>query len=163
MLLYDIVNPSDAATFLAPDRTIALAALVFIGEGHYAGRAIARDLEPIDRDEAEQHDVPLFLTGLSEPYEQWWKRVGYTEEPVGLVMRTRKGELVAALRSTAYGDLEDRRTYDSALAAITDDEKRGEFVSAWEDRRRSSMNRIAQRAWAWADRIEQDASEGAAA
>lgn len=157
MLLYNIINPSDACTFLAPDRTIALAALVFMGEGHYAGRAIARDLAPIGRDVAEQHDVPLFLSGISEPYEDWWKRAGYGEEPVGLVMRERKGELVAALRSTAYGNLEDRCTYASALAAITDEAKRAEFVRGWEDRRRSSMNRIVQRAWAWADRIEKEA------
>lgn len=154
MICYDVINPSDACTFLAPDRTVALVALIFMGEGMYAGRAIARDLEPISRADAEPLDVPLFISNITPSYDDWWKDAGYTEEPVGLVLRTRKADLVAALRSAAYGDLEDRRTYTSALDAITDDEKRAEFVRAWEDRRRSSLNRIVQRAWAWADRIE---------
>lgn len=38
MICYEIVNPSDMATFLAPDRDIALAALAFIGDGAYGGK-----------------------------------------------------------------------------------------------------------------------------
>ena len=158
MLCYDIVNPSDAATLLAPDRTIALAALTFISEGHYAGRVVARDLEPY-RDESA--DVPIFLAGICEPYDDWWKRVGYTKEPVAAAMRDRKAAVVAALRSCQYGDLEDRRTYQSAVDAITDPDKLAAFKRAWEDRRRSSMNRIVQRAWAWADHLEKHGEDAA--
>ena len=155
MLCYEIIDPSDTATFLAPDREIALAALAFIGEGQYGGSLRARydggKLVPVrDEAEAEPHDVPIFLFG---GYDKWWAANGWSEEPIDKVVRERREALVEALRSVSYSDLEDRRTYDSALAAITDAAKRAEFVAGWEDRRRSSMNRIAQRAWKIADHL----------
>lgn len=159
MLCYEIVNPSDAATMLAPDREVALAALAFIGEGAYAGRVIARDLRSIGDDEAEPLAVPMFF---GDTYDAWWKAAGYTDEPIDTVLRTRKGELVTALRSVAYGSLEDRRTYESAISAITDPDKLAAFKREWEDRRRSSLNAIAKRAWAWADHIERATARGAA-
>ncbi len=161
MLCYDVINPSDATTFLAPDRAVALAALVLVAEGHYAGRAIARDLAPIEPDEAL--DVPLFLERICTPYEEWCRAAGYTSDPIDAVMASRTAELTAALRSFQYGDLEDRRTYQSALDAITEPAKRAAFVKGWEDRRRSSMNRIVQRAWLIADRLEAKAKPEAAA
>lgn len=151
MIVYEITNPSDMATFLAPDREIALVALVFIGEGAYGGKPLSCDGKTLSVVDAESAEVPIFLFG---GYEAWWKANGWTEEPVEKVLRERKSELVAALRSASYGDLEDRRTYDAACAAITDPEKLAAFRQSCEDRRRSSMNRIVHRAWAYADAIE---------
>lgn len=154
MICYEIVNPSDMCTFLAPDREIALGVLALVGEGFYGGRALARDGKNILDDERAKLDIPLFLSGITTPYEDWWRREGWSEEPLERVLKTREPALVAALRTVQYGDLEDRRTYDSALAAIDDDAKRAAFKRDWEDRRRSSMNRIVQRAWRIADGIE---------
>lgn len=153
MITYEIINPSDAATFLAPDRTVALAALAFIGEGFYGGTPIERDGQRILEDEKKLLCVPLFIGNGT--YETWWRDAGYPEEPIEQAMKDRSAEIVAALRSCSCGDLEDRKKYDSACRAITDPEKLETFKREWEDRRRSSMNRIVQRAWAWADRIEQ--------
>ncbi|MFZ4807519.1 MAG: hypothetical protein ACOYLQ_09700 [Hyphomicrobiaceae bacterium] len=153
MIVYEIINPSDAATFLAPDRTIALAVLALLGEGWYGVTPLERDGQRILEEEAKLIFVPPFIG--KGAYESWWRSAGYTEEPIEVALKTRAAELVAALRSCSYGDLEDRKTYDSACNAITDPEKLKTFKSEWEDRRRSSMNRIVQRAWAWADRIEE--------
>lgn len=160
MLCYEIINPSDQATLLAPDRAVAIAALAFIGEGAYAGRVIAKDLQEVSEEDAAAGRVPLFF-GMS--YEDWWKAAGYDEEPIGKVMRERKAEVVAALRSVAYGGLDERRTYQSALNAITDPDKLAAFKREWEDRRRSSLNAIAKRAWAWADHIERSTVPAGAA
>lgn len=151
MICYEIINPSDMATFMAPDRTIALAVVGLIGAGHYGGKPLERDGERIPKDEVDALTVPIFLFG---GYEEWWKAQGFASEPIEAVVQTRLGELVSALRSTAYGGLEDRKTYDSACAAIDDPAKRDQFKKDWEDRRRSSMNRIVQRAWLYADRLE---------
>lgn len=156
MICYEIVNPSDAATLLAPSREIALAALAFIGQGSYAGNPLELDGHEVNKAESDALYVPIFISGVCERYDQWWHRVGYIEEPIAAAMRDRKGEVVAALRSCAYGRLEDRRTYESAIAAITDPEKLSKFKRDWKDRRRSSMNRIVQRAWAMADAIEKE-------
>lgn len=151
MICYEIVNPSDMATFLAPDRDIALAALAFIGDGAYGGTPLERDGEGIDVDESAALSVPIFLFG---GYEEWWKSQGFASEPIESLIASRKPEIVAALRSASYGSLEDRRSYDSACAAIDDPAKLTKFKEDWEDRRRSSMNRIVQRAWAYADALE---------
>ncbi len=152
MICYDIVNPSDACTFLAPDAQIAVAVLAFLGEGSYAGTAVARNGERISETDAKSLAVPMFWGDGS--YEAWWRENGWTECPVEAAIRDRKAEVLAALRSCAYGDLEDRATYDAACAAITDPDKLAEFKRGHEDRRRSSLNAIVKRAWAWADALE---------
>jgi len=154
MICYDIVNPSDACTFLAPDAQIAVAVLAFLGEGSYAGTAVARNGERISETDANSLKVPLFLSITRPTYVEWWRENGWTECPIAAAMRDRKAEVIAALRSCAYGDLEDRATYDAACAAITDPDKLAEFKRGHEDRRRSSMNAIVKRAWAWADKLE---------
>jgi len=153
MICYDIANPSDAATFLAPDRTVALTVLALIGEGAYGGTPMARDGERLEKSEQDALRVPIFLFG---GYEEWWKAEGFPAEPIGATIAERKVEVIASLRSVAYGDLEDRRSYDSACAAIDDPEKLKKFKSDWEDRRRSSLNKIVKRAWAIAEAIERD-------
>lgn len=40
-----------------------------------------------------------------------------------------------------YGHFEDRRRYEAALKAITDEEKKKEFMKEWQDGR-SSLNNI---------------------
>lgn len=152
MICYDIVNPSDETTFLAPDRDIALAVVAFVGEGRYAGQALARDGKRLSEAEADTLYVPMFFDDGS--FENWCQANGYPDNPLAPIMESRKAEVVAALRSCAYGDLEDRRTYDAACDAITDPDKLAEFKRACEDRRRSSMNCIVLRALAIADAIE---------
>lgn len=151
MICYEITNPSDAATFLAPDREVALAGLAFIGHGACGGKPLMRDGKPLPDTEVEALRVPIFLFG---GYDDWWPQQGWVEEPIGAVLRERTTELVAALRSCAYGDAEDRFTYDSACAAITDPDLLAKFKADWEDRRRGSMNAIVKRAWKAADAIE---------
>src|SRR6266700_3975891 len=51
-LLFEIINPSDAYTFLAPDLAIATIVTVYLGEGQYGARQIGGELE-----------VPLMILG----------------------------------------------------------------------------------------------------
>ena len=152
MICYEIVNPSDQATFLAPDREIALAVVSLLGEGWYAGKPLARGAAALSDDEVARFEVPIFIGDGS--YESWWQRRGYPGDPLAKTLSDRGPEVAVALRSVAYCGLEDRRTYDAACAAITDSEKLAEFQRSHEDRRRSSLNAIVKRAWAWADSIE---------
>ena len=161
MICFNVVNPSDATTFLAPDRDIALAAIMLVSNGKYAAEPLARDLRvKLSEEEERAAQVPLFL--FAATYECWWREQGFAADPVEGIVTRRRAEVAAALRSFAYGDLQDRRTYESALKAITCPVLRQQFQSEWENDRCSSMNRIVQRAWAWADQLEQSA-EGKAA
>jgi hypothetical protein len=57
------------------------------------------------------------------------------------------------LRSVCYGTAAERRLYEDAVASITDDEKRAEFVAKWNDEKRTSMNNIMERAHKIADQL----------
>lgn len=159
VICYEIVNPSDHATFLAPDRDIALAVVTLISEGMYAARCLAVDGQPWKESAvgpAETLDVPFFIG--DDSYESWWRARGYAQEPLTGILKDRRPEVAAALRSVAYCTLDDRLMYDAACAAITDPDKLAAFKQQHEDRKRSSFNRIVQRAWTWADRIERSAA-----
>lgn len=152
MILYEIVNPSDKCTFMAPDRDVALAVVALVGEGMYAAKPLMCGSTRITKAQEDELYVPMFFG--ANAYETWWRDEGFTSEPLHTILKDRELDVITALRSCAYGGLEDRLTYEAACAAITDAAKLEEFKRGHEDRRRSSMNRIVQRAWAYADAIE---------
>lgn len=121
---YDLINPSDPYTFVAED--LETAALVVFSISTLFGA------EPKDGGE----DVPVFILGGSK---EWYsERFGRTPDE-GLAA---KREAVAkALDSMMYGCFEDRQRYEAALAAITDEERRKEFIAAWQNGH-SSLNNI---------------------
>lgn len=152
MIIYEIVNQSDMCTFVAPDRDVALAVVALVGEGMYAAKPLTCGGARLTKTQEDELYVPMFFGGGA--YETWWRDEGFTSEPLETILKDRKSDTIAALRSCAYGGLEDRLTYDAACAAITDPVKLDEFKRGHEDRRRSSMNRIVQRAWVYADRLK---------
>lgn len=120
---YELINPYNPYTFLAPD--LEVAALVVFSIGVQFG---AKTLDG--------ETVPVFLLGRAK---EWYKETFGRTPDEGLV--NRKEELIAALESMVYGDFEDRCRYEAALEAITDDKKREEFIEKWQDGH-SSLNDI---------------------
>ena len=55
-------------------------------------------------------------------------------------------EIVLTLKSFCTGGMRDRKLFDAALKAITDDGEREKFLADWDDQQRSSMNQITNRA-----------------
>lgn len=127
---YKFVNPSDPYTFIAED--LEIAALVVFTFG------VAYGAEP--KDGSEGGTVPIFLFGGAV---EWYKeKFGRTPDEG---MKARKNALADALESMMLGDFEDRRRYTAALEAITDPEKRDQFIVEWQDGR-SSLNDIGTKA-----------------
>lgn len=126
-MFYEIINPSDKAMFEADDLRIAALVTFLIGGGQYGA-------EPED---GEAEGVPIFLFGGNK---EWWS--AHFDEPMEGAVDRHAAKLVVALRSVCYGDMTDRRLFDSALTAIDDPEKRAAFVAEWNDRHRSSLNDI---------------------
>lgn len=58
-----------------------------------------------------------------------------------LFFKAEKEKVAKALMSFMLGSFEDRRRYEAALDAITDEQKREEFIALWQDGR-SSINDI---------------------
>lgn len=137
--LYEIINPSDPCTFLAPDVITAFLVVALLGEGRYAAEPQEEGVEK----------VPLFLFGGSQ---EWWEKHGDGEPMEGMIDR-HLATLVPALRSVCVGRVSERRLFDMALESIDDAAKKAAFVARWNDEKRSSMNDIMGRAHHYAERL----------
>lgn len=121
---YELKNPSDPYTFIADD--LEVAALVVFSISTLYG-AVGKEGDSV---------VPIFIFGGAT---EWYKeQFGRTPDD-GL--EAKKEELATALSSMMYGGFEDRRRYEAALSAITDPEKRENFIAEWQDGH-SSLNDI---------------------
>lgn len=146
-MLFEIINPSDTYTVLAPDLEIAGVACCLLGNGQYAFQGIDCDGE-----------VPLFLFG---GHDEWFtKHFGSDFETItGKVMSSRRAELADCFDSVLIGDAAHRKAFDKGLELIDDPVKREHWREHWLDERRTSMNNIGGRAWGLAKRLRDPAPE----
>lgn len=138
-MLYDLVNPSDAVTFVAPDLKIAACVTILLGGGQYGADPIEEGAE----------SVPIMIFGNGDA---WWTE--HFDEPRDGVVERHADAIAEALRTVCYGGSKTRALFDSALAAIDDPEKKAAFVAEWNDRHRTSLNNIMGRAQDLAARVE---------
>jgi hypothetical protein len=138
-MYYEIINPSDCCGFYADSYMAATLATVVLGNGQYGAKP----------DDAAAKEVPLFLFG---GFDEWWN-AEFPDEPLEGVLERNKEAVGLVLRSVCYGTAAERRLYEDAVASITDDEKRAEFVAKWNDEKRTSMNNIMERAHKIADQL----------
>lgn len=116
MKTYNIVNPSDPVTMKAESLEVAAAAVVLLGQGYYSA------------DDGEGGSTPLWFG-----WDEWLEEHGMAE--LGEWIDEHLAEVVTALESVMLGTVYDRADLDATLAAITDDEKRREFITQRNDRR----------------------------
>lgn len=147
-MIYDIINPSDPVTMEAKTFEAALIATLLVGGGQYAAK-------PVE----EGEEVRLFLFG---GFDAWFEE-RYPGKKLDELIDENRADATAALRSFCTGSVNDRRLFDAALTAITDESKRQQFLAEWDDRKRSSLNQITKRAHAIADQVEAKASAAASA
>ncbi len=131
MKLYEVINPSDAATFYAPNLEIAVVAMLLLDGGRGAYGASAVD---------GTEDGPCLMFGG----EEWLRDRGLW--PVHEWVDAHKAELREALASVALGSAAERADFDDAIATIPETE-RAAFIARRNDRRRSSMNNFEARAY----------------
>lgn len=123
MNVYELVNPSDPYTFIAPDDEVAALVAFMLGTGYGA---------KLDGDVV----VPVFLLGGAE--EWYTARFGRSiADGVGAL----KEQMAESLCSMLYGSAAQRRECEDTLSLITDTENRAAFLARWHDKR-SSMNDI---------------------
>ncbi len=146
MTLYDLINPSDPVTFYAPSFTVAAAATIILGEGKLGASPVGEEGE----------EVPLLAFADQAYFDGWVQGLGY--ESFSEMLNENRSETVACLRTFATVSPDERKIYDLALRAITDDEKRTEFLEAWDDAKRSSLNQITNVAHRLADQLERKAA-----
>ena len=148
MNTYEIVNPSDAVTFLAPDDQVAQAAVLLVGHGNYGLHDVT---------DGKSRNVPCLLLlvppAVSENLLVEWFGPGSL---VGF-FDARWPEVSAALASAQNIDAAHRSDYESALSRMTPEAAEA-YRREVEDRHRSSLNEIVKYAWNLA-RMERKAKE----
>jgi hypothetical protein len=130
MMIFDLINMSDQYTFAADDLECAALTTILLGSGQYSAKQICGDAT-----------VPFFMFG---GHDEWFMdNFGRgLEASVALFRGARACELIACLESVVIGDREE---YERTLAMIPTD-KKVEWIAAWNDKRRSSLNDIGARA-----------------
>ena len=121
---YELINPSDPYTFLAENKEVA-ALTVFCISTMYGAQSQDRNEE-----------IPVFILGGSK---EWYENEFPRTPDEGL--QAEKANVAKSLQSFMYGHFEDRRRYEAAINAITDEDKREQFMREWQDGR-SSINDI---------------------
>lgn len=126
-MILELVNPSDAVTFVGDDPKVAGIATLLLGNGWYALRG-----------EDGEDFVPLMIFG---GHVEWLASQGIDDADDFL---TANAEAVAAFLDTcAYGGIKERQAFDEAIKRMTPD-KAAEHRAWWNDRNRSSMNNIGE-------------------
>ena len=148
MLLFKIVNPSDPYTIEASSLDVAAIVSVLLGQGKYS-------FESLDGGE----NVPLFAFH-GRPDD--WCQDHFKESLMELsnrVMDTKLAEIADCLDSVVYGDAEDRVEF---LASTKDmDREMFEFERITrQDKKRSSLNDIGERAYRMAAKLRKSIAEG---
>lgn len=139
-MIYEVINPSDPVAIEADDVSIARAAVLIIGEGSYALT-----------DEEGKTVLPIFIFGGGDQFEAWEAREGFN---FAAILKDRKPELAACLRSAACMEMRDRR---ALLAAVGSDPG---ALERFNEERRSSLNDICGRAHMLADALERAQAAG---
>lgn len=127
LLTFEIVNPSDPLSMRAPSLHIAALAIACVST-KFGVSGVDAEGKPLDS--------PVLFG-----WDDWIKREG-----IDLEAWCRDPEKLRAmgdaLLSVCLGKPNDRADFDDAMAAITDEAKRAEFIAKRNDRRRSSLNDI---------------------
>lgn len=133
---YELINPSDPYTFIADDLETAALVVLILGTAYGA--------KPKD----EGEEVPIFLFGGA--LEWYQEHFGRTPDD-GLIAK--KKAVADAMSSMMFGHFQDRQRYELALAAITEPQKKVEFIEAWQNMC-SSLNNIGGTAHAIAKKLQ---------
>ena len=143
MHIYEFITPSDPITFKAVNDKVALVCAFMLGKGR-AG---------CDRKDENGNTVTIpSLLMFSEDAGK--EIVQFLEQDLGSFLESNREEIQKGFDSFCYGTIEERKTYDDAVEAITDPEKLKEFKAKHEDRNRTSMSEWVAGAWQFAEHFK---------
>jgi hypothetical protein len=142
MNIYEFITPSDPITFKTNDDKIAFICALFLGNG----KAGCKRFD----DSGNEISIPTMLMFSKDPDSEIKNYIGGNASEY---FDSKKHLIKAAFESFSYGNIEDRRSYDDAIIAITDTNKLKNFKAKHEDRNRSSLSKWVKSAWKLAEGI----------
>lgn len=147
--VYEFITPSDSITFLADDDKIAFACAIIIGRGR-AGC--------IRYDKNGQKEVNLQSLCFFAPDPLYHVNATLGMELNDFIHKNRK-EIAEALKTFAYGSIQDRKEYDNVLNAIQDPVAREKFRNTHENTKRTSLSPWVKAAWNLGDNMLKQLSQ----
>lgn len=133
MPVFELINPSDPYTFVAPSLEVAAVCAAMLSTGFGA-----RQVDP-PADETS----PVLLG-----WDEWLADRGIDRRWI----EAHESELADAFESFLIGNLADRRDVEEALALIPA-ESREAWRARRQERHRTSINDIGESAYRWARRL----------
>lgn len=134
-MLYAIINPSDAYTFIGANDLVAGLAVLILGEGQYGCARI----NPDDYNE-ETQVLPIMIFGEPDNITAWV--LEHSDYPsFEAAMENNLWQVASALDSVVIGDANDRALYQSARAKMSETDQ-ATYAEEWHDKKRSSLNDI---------------------
>lgn len=132
-VLYELINPSDPITFIAPSYEGAVGAVLAVSNGQCCAQP---SYDYYQDAAADLPEVPLFLFG---GIEEWMEKRGTTLEEF---FERHKSDICETLASFCTGTVSERKRIEHTLRFIDDPEKRKEFLADWDDQKRNSLNQF---------------------
>lgn len=129
--LWEVINPSDAVSFRTDDTRIAIGVTVVVGEGHYG----------LQDEKGVEYPSLLFLSS-KEQIEKMLQPHFPSLEALFAYLKANPEKTIAALDSFAVVGIPQRVDFEKAVEAITDEERRRNYVAEFNDRHRTSINDI---------------------
>lgn len=129
MKIYEIINPSDKATFEAPDDNIAAAAALLLGDGFYG----------CEREDGQSLHTLVAFGG--KPAVEHCLGLYFPNGDLGAFLDERGADVAAALDTLMYCGASERKALNVALDGLGEAE-RLERLRKYNDERRTSLNDI---------------------
>lgn len=143
LLMYEIINPSDCVTILAPNFEVALLTILIIGNGKIGGK-------PVNH---KGPDIPLFMFG---GFQEWFDH-HYPDQNINSMLEKHNDAIIVALRTACTGSPANRKEFDQAML-VSNPAQRTKFLADWDEQRRTSKSQIANFAHQTADTLEAKAN-----
>jgi hypothetical protein len=134
-LIYEFITPSDPITFVAENDAIAWMTAALLAEGK-AG---------CTREDGKNLETMTVFIDENKRLDIYRKYLG--TDDLDKFLTEHIEEIADAFLSFAYGDVNGRKLYETAIESITDPDKLEQFKRKYENDNRTSLNRWVTYAW----------------
>jgi hypothetical protein len=132
--VYNLINPCEPYTFLAPDKEIA-ALVCLVPGGQLSATLLTANGFGGSGSDDESEAVPFLAFFGADGIDLWFTNNFGRDAKAALQERSK--EVGEAMLSMLWGDLRSREEYEGTLAFIDDPAKRQAFAVNWNGRRTS--------------------------
>jgi hypothetical protein len=132
MPIYELINPSDPITYAADEDIVACAVGLLLGAGKAGMQRVGAEPEALEV-------LPILLFASEEATRAVLKARGLDIDTLNQWIYDHYEAVASCLESALYGSARDRELFDAMTAGLSPDERRRR-QTAWNDRKRSSVN-----------------------